>query len=147
MIFSGSVRMFSNEAFLLEGYGNEKFCIELSKWALGEKSVLRVFGVRHHRVDGSEAEHLLNNKQKPDLPFSLYSEPEIAKQSLVYRIKDDIVYSIIIEEYYDNEWHPYVADDVQLEFVMLDPYIRTFLETDGSGKFSTHLVVPDQHGF
>lgn len=32
-------------------------------------------------------DHLLGEKPKPDLPFSLFPDPELNKQSLVYRIK------------------------------------------------------------
>jgi hypothetical protein len=35
----------------------------------------------------TEAEHLLATKEKPDLPFSLFPDPELNRQSLVYRIK------------------------------------------------------------
>ncbi len=38
----------------------------------------------HHRT---QAEHLLGTKEKPDLPFSLFPDPELNRQSLVYRIK------------------------------------------------------------
>jgi hypothetical protein len=35
----------------------------------------------------SSPEHLLAEKVKPDLPFSLFPDPELNRQSLVYRIK------------------------------------------------------------
>jgi oligosaccharyltransferase complex subunit beta len=63
-------------------------------------------------------------------------------------VQDDIVYSLVIEEY-DREqggWRPYRADDVQLEFVMLDPYLRTFMKHDGNGRYSAHFKVPDVYG-
>ena len=97
----------------------------------------------------SNPEHLLATKEKPDLPFSLFPDPELNRQSLVYRIKDDIIYSLIIEEY-DGEkggWGPYHADDVQLEFVMLDPHVRTFLECEKeTGRFWKLFKVPDTYG-
>lgn len=43
-------------------------------------------------------------------------------------------------------WAPFVADDVQLEFVMLDPYVRTNMTTDGSGAFTARFKAPDRHG-
>jgi len=58
------------------------------------------------------------------------------------------VYSLVIEEYDAEQggWLPYRADDVQLEFVMLDPYVRTFLEHDGSGRFAKLFKIPDVYG-
>jgi oligosaccharyltransferase complex subunit beta len=63
-------------------------------------------------------------------------------------LQDDITYSLVIQEY-DGEaggWQPYAADDVQLEFVMLDPYIRTYLTPDASGRFAVTFKVPDVYG-
>lgn len=45
-------------------------------------------------------------------------------------------YSIVIEEKQDGKWVPFKADDVQLEFIMLDPYYRVNLKNDGKGNFS-----------
>ena len=45
-----------------------------------------------------------------------------------------------------NSWKPYVADDVQLEFRMLDPYVRTFLKPLGDGTFTVDFKVPDVYG-
>ena len=55
---------------------------------------------------------------------------------------------MVIEEF-DAEkggWLPYKADDVQLEFVMLDPYVRTFLQHDGQGRFAKLFKIPDVYG-
>lgn len=92
---------------------------------------------------------MLATKEKPDLPFSLFPDPELNRQSLVYRIKDDIIYSLVIEEYDADRggWVPYQASDVQLEFVMLDPHIRTFLEcVPETGRFWKLFKVPDNYG-
>lgn len=45
-----------------------------------------------------------------------------------------------------NEWVPYVADDVQLEFVMLDPYVRTGLKASGKGHYTVSFQLPDVYG-
>lgn len=63
-------------------------------------------------------------------------------------LQDDVVYSLVIEEY-DAEtggWQPFKADDVQMEFVMLDPYVRTFLSHDGKGRYSVQFTIPDVYG-
>ncbi|GAB5033100.1 dolichyl-diphosphooligosaccharide--protein glycosyltransferase 48 kda subunit [Nannochloropsis oceanica] len=156
VIVSGSLDFFSDAFFehQLEGtggkkVGNELVAQEMSKWGLGERGILRATNVTHHRADGSNPEHLLATIEKPDLPFSLFPDPELNRQSLVYRIKDDIIYSLIIEEYDEEKggWGPYQADDVQLEFVMLDPHVRTFLECEkGTGRFWKLFKVPDTYG-
>ena len=62
-----------------------------------------------------------------------------------YRIKDDIVVEVDIEEKNpDGSFKPFKADDIQLEFIRLDPYHRLFLKQQGdSATYKAHLVVPD----
>ena len=57
-------------------------------------------------------------------------------------------FSIVIEEFdgLTGKWHPYKADDVQLEFVMIDPYIRVNLKASSEGKYTTTFQVPDVYG-
>eukprot|EP00640_Fibrocapsa_japonica_P001078 CAMPEP_0113934304 /NCGR_PEP_ID=MMETSP1339-20121228/1637_1 /TAXON_ID=94617 /ORGANISM="Fibrocapsa japonica" /LENGTH=433 /DNA_ID=CAMNT_0000936047 /DNA_START=226 /DNA_END=1527 /DNA_ORIENTATION=+ /assembly_acc=CAM_ASM_000762 len=151
--FAGSLHMFSNKYFLSklpsgEAAGNRVFCTELSKWAFSERGVLRASGITHHREDGTDPELLLKPKERPDLPISLYPDPEITRESLVYRVKDNVTYTVNIEEYNGSEWVGYVADDIQLEFVMLDPYIRTDLTCadQKTGLYSATFQVPDVYG-
>ncbi|CAO3645821.1 unnamed protein product [Cunninghamella echinulata] len=108
--------------------GNEAFVTELTKWTFQEKSVLKIMDHRHHKEDGFEA-----------LEW--------------YRIKDSIVYLIEISEYKDGKWVPYHANDVQLEVIMLDPYIRTTLKEEQTkddqhhyGRFVGHVKLPDVYG-
>jgi oligosaccharyltransferase complex subunit beta len=62
-------------------------------------------------------------------------------------------FSIEISEYVYDKWQPYVPpaeDQVQLEFRMLSPFHRLTLsptsKTADSTVFSTHFILPDQHG-
>jgi oligosaccharyltransferase complex subunit beta len=57
-------------------------------------------------------------------------------------------FSIIVEEYSGAAaaWVPFTAQDVQLEFTMLDPYIRLDLSTTGNGVYSAAFQVPDVYG-
>lgn len=55
-------------------------------------------------------------------------------------------YSVRIEEWNGKKWVPFVANDVQLEFIMLDPYIRTTLNHDNNGNYRTTFKVPDRYG-
>ncbi|KAI1303768.1 hypothetical protein EDD11_005307 [Mortierella claussenii] len=107
--------------------GNRKFVEELTKWTFQEKSALEVVSVEHHKVGEEEA-------------------------PAHYRIKDNMTFTIWITEYHDGEWHPFSADDIQLELIMLDPYIRKTLdqipldEQSTTGTFTTTLQLPDQYG-
>jgi len=118
-----SVDMCSDELIGLSEE-NHKFCSEVTKWAFREKSVLRWDNLTSHKVG---EEHI-------GTPY-------------MYRMKDDIVFKIDIQQYADGKWTPYDAPDVQLEFVMLDPYIRTFLDVPTTGStFSKVFKTPDRYG-
>jgi len=152
VVFSGSIAMFSNEFFTtkLAGgnfVGNELFCDELSKWVFAEAGVLRFRDVSHSKSDGTPPDVILHEKDRPDLPQTLFPDPEITRNSLVYRIKDDIVYTMIVELYEDGKWKPYFANDMQMEFVMLDPYVRKTMVADAkTGKFVAAFTAPDDYG-
>lgn len=45
-----------------------------------------------------------------------------------------------------NSWEAYVADDVQLEVIMLDPQIRTALHHDGNGHYHAAFNLPGMFG-
>lgn len=101
--------------------GNEQFLVELTRWAFHERSVLRASNLRHH-------------------------PPNSTEQPSRYRITDEVVFEVDIAQYKDGRWQPYKASDVQLEFVMLDPHVRTYLEHDGQGRFFKHFKIPDVYG-
>lgn len=42
-------------------------------------------------------------------------------------------YSIVIEQLSSGRWVPFDGDDIQLEFVRIDPFVRTFLKRKGEG--------------
>jgi len=135
VLFSGSLELFGNKFFnakvnkqstdgkikTFEKSGNENFVKQISSWTFQEKGVLRVVHAEHHRVNESTA------------PFS-------------YTIKDEVTYTIEIEEWNGEKWVPYSANDVQLEYRMLDPYVRTTLKSNGKGKFSSTFILPDVYG-
>jgi len=45
-----------------------------------------------------------------------------------------------------DSWVPFTQNDVQLEFVMLDPYYRITLNHNGKGHYFTRFVLPDVYG-
>jgi len=104
-----------------EKSGNENFSKQLISWAFHERGILRATNVHHHKVGEKDA-------------------PE------TYTIKDNIEYSIQIEEWNGRRWVPFLAKDVQLEFIMLDPYVRTNLKHDDKGVYTVQFTLPDVYG-
>jgi len=133
-VLSGSLELFSNKFFLSPvrtplsskstSSGNEEFAIELSKWVFQERGRLRASKLTHHQVGSS-----ITNPRS-------------------YRIKDDIEFSLLIEEYdgSSQKWIPFTGNDVQLEFTMIDPYIRINLSHNGKGVYSAAFTLPDVYG-
>eukprot|EP00894_Picocystis_sp_ML_P002616 jgi/Pico_ML_1/53133/g3737.t1 len=129
-VFSGSMKMFSDDFMdmLLPGTNSEEdvdsanqaFGREIMKWALQEKSVLKASNFEHRIVGGE-------------------------KQS-IYRIKDEVEFFAHIEEYSDGEWVPFQGNDVQVEYVMLDPYVRRTMQHNGKGDFYVQMKLPDVYG-
>jgi len=120
VLISGSLSLFSNRYFTKKT-DNEYLTDELSKWVFKERGVLRASNVTHHKV---------GEKHEPQ----------------TYTIKDRIEYSLTIEEWSGAKWIPYISDDVQVEFVMLDPYIRAPLKSDTKGKYKIETILPDVYG-
>jgi len=134
VLFVGSLDFFSNEFFessveknaenskRSEKSGNEALSVALTQWLFKERGVLRVVSVKHHEVG--------------------HSAPPAA-----YTIKQDIVYTIRIEEMREGRWQPFQGSDVQLEFIRLDPFVRTTLKSTGStGNLEARFQLPDVYG-
>jgi len=132
VLFVGSLEFFSNEFFessvekssenskRFTQSGNEELSVALTQWLFKEKGVLRVVEVKHHEV---------GQTQPPS----------------AYTIKQNIVYSIKIEEMRDGKWQPFQGTDVQLEFIRLDPFVRTTL-TNKNGVLEARFQLPDVYG-
>jgi len=120
VVFSGSLLFFSDR-FATSVSDNQYLASEISKWTFKERGLLRATNITHHRKGESEP-------------------PPI------YTIKDEIVYSVRIEEYNGNAWVPFQSNNVQLEFSMLDPYLRIPLKADKTGLFTTTFTAPDVYG-
>ncbi|KAJ7066760.1 oligosaccharyl transferase beta subunit [Mycena amicta] len=106
--------------------GNTQFARDLTAWTFQESLVLRIDSTEHHLVNSTE---------------SLES----------YTTNDNIVFAAHISRFNpkSGKWAPYAGiHDMQLEFTMLDPHIRTALPpVPGSpGKYSTSFRAPDRHG-
>jgi oligosaccharyltransferase complex subunit beta len=103
---------------------NEIFCREVLDWTINKKGVLRTSQITHFETARPQAKG--------------YLEAE-------YSVNDTIHYSIDIEEWDGQAWRPFTSPGVYLEFVMLDPYVRRFLESK-AGTYSLTFTAPDKYG-
>lgn len=132
VVFSGSLYFFSDEAFTMsvqnshtdktyKNSGNQAVAIAVSKWVFGESGRLRVAAVNHHKE---------GEKEPP--------------QS--YTITEDAVYTISIEILEGDVWKPFKANDVQFEFVRIDPFVRNTLKQINGGRYEVKFKIPDVYG-
>ncbi|KAK8826370.1 hypothetical protein WA538_001508 [Blastocystis sp. DL] len=152
IVVSGSLAQFSN-AFYLRSQANRRFGDALSQWSFKFAGYLRVRNVEHFKVDANgvrrQHELLVQEVKKPNLPTSHYGEPEVAGNNVVYRVKDSLYYAVLVEEWDGEQWRKFRTDDMQVEFVMLDPYVRknlTFVADQPDVDYSTVIKVPDVYG-
>ncbi|XP_034118948.1 dolichyl-diphosphooligosaccharide--protein glycosyltransferase 48 kDa subunit [Drosophila sulfurigaster albostrigata] len=133
VVFSGSLQFFADDAFTQavqyaqsgvfhKQAGNQAVAEAISQWVFGESGRLRVASVQH-------------NKEGEKNP------PEQA-----YTITDPVVYTIAIEELVSGKWQPFRANDIQLEFVRIDPFVRTFLKQTKGGSYEGKFKIPDVYG-
>lgn len=127
---AGSVEMFSNAAFGNKTFGNRLFARDLTAWAFQERGVIRSQDLYHGlATDGP--------KPGDDLPTT-------------YSLKNEVNFGISLQQWDGDKWTPYVASDVQLELIMLDPYIRVTLsdvQTSGdAARYAVTLKLPDHYG-
>lgn len=131
VVISGSLYFFSDEAFTspvqkalsnkkFDVSGNKQVAIALSQWVFKEHGVLQVKSVSHS---------LKNGKKTPN-----------------YTVMDKIIYKIEIEKLHNNAWIPFETNDIQLEFVRIDPFVRQYLKHKSNGKYEAEFVIPDVYG-
>ncbi|XXH02757.1 hypothetical protein Hte_009142 [Hypoxylon texense] len=111
---------------------NREFAKRVAGWTFKETGVLRVNWIEHHLNEAGQ---------------SNASNPKI------YRIKNDVTYSISLSEYSWDKYIPFTvpeSDDLQLEFSMLSPFHRLKLNptisSPDSTTYSVSFKLPDQHG-
>ncbi|XP_063974487.1 dolichyl-diphosphooligosaccharide--protein glycosyltransferase 48 kDa subunit [Diachasmimorpha longicaudata] len=132
VLFSGSLFFFSDEAFTssvqkaqggkkYEKSGNEAVAKAMTQWVFKENGVIRVSSVDHYRI----------GEDKPPA---------------AYTIMEDVIYSITVEKLSGDKWVPYEANDLQLEFVRIDPFVRMTMTPSGYGKYEARFKIPDVYG-
>ncbi|WBW75613.1 dolichyl-di-phosphooligosaccharide-protein glycotransferase subunit Wbp1 [Schizosaccharomyces osmophilus] len=131
--FSGSPEMFTN-AYLSPSSpsysaANALFARDLTNWVFQRVAVLHASNMTYGKV----------------------GEPYELHNASTYRIKDQMVFSIDIAVLNDGQPQPYVADDVQMELVMLDPYYRVNMVPVASDskthqRYEAVFTAPDHYG-
>lgn len=124
---------------------NRAFAQKLTAWTFKETGVLKVGKVQHYLNEGAQKD--LTDPTALATPLDL--NPSI------YRIKNDVSYSIALSEWSHDHWAPFLpppGDAVQLEFSMLSPFHRITLvpsqtlSTPNEKTYAATFRLPDQHG-
>lgn len=131
VLVSGSVDFYSDKAFGSSTSSNNQLTNELMRWLLKEKSLLRFGNVQHTKLN-------VDPSPSTDIATQTHFEG--------YTIMDDIEYKIKIEIYENGKWIPYKADDVQFEFVRIDPFVRQTMPVQSDGTYLAKFKVPDVYG-
>jgi oligosaccharyltransferase complex subunit beta len=128
--FVGSLDFFSNDFFQNSVQtnngkkhtksGNQDLAVALSDWLFKQRGVLRSRNIHHY---------LKSDKSTPRF----------------YTIKYDIVFHIQFDEFINGKWMPFNGTDVQLEFVRIDPFVRTTMKNK-AGQLEAQFRVPDTYG-
>ncbi|CAF3180588.1 unnamed protein product [Rotaria socialis] len=128
--FVGSLDFFSNDFFLSAAQpnngkksdksGNQDLAVALTDWLFKQRGVLRSRNIHHY---------LKSDKSTPRF----------------YTVKNDIVFNVQFDEFVHGKWMPFNGTDVQLEFVRIDPFVRTTLANKG-GQLEAQFRVPDTYG-
>lgn len=131
IVFVGSLDFFSDKFFessvknkadgkTYDKSGNEQLALAISRWVFKEEGVLRFTAIDHFKKGETSA-------------------PES------YTIMEDVEYWITIETLQDGKWVPFVTNDIQLEFVRIDPFVRTTLKRE-KNRYVAKFRIPDVYG-
>lgn len=125
VVVSGSLDMFTDAYLAAEGSDNKAFVDELAKWAFHEKGVVKKVATKHHKRGEKD-------------------------QLETYRIKDEVEFDLELSQWNGKTWVPLELDDIQMEAIMLDPYIRTTFKrlssTSASTQYRASYKLPDTYG-
>lgn len=107
---------------------NAQFARDIAAWTFQESLVLRIDRTEHRRVNSTN-----------DGTFELYTT------------NDQLQFDAYVSKFNAKKgtWEPYSGlTDMQLEFTMLDPHVRTALPPVRGvpGKYSVTFRAPDRHG-
>jgi len=131
VVLSGSLDFFSDEFFSSQvekvasaapptQSGNAALAKALVEWTFHQAGVIRIDTV----------DHMLSSTEET---------PQF------YTVNEDCEYSVTMSELVGGEWVPYDGQDVQMEFVRIDPFVRQTM-INNKGKFTAKFKVPDVYG-
>ncbi|OII71738.1 dolichyl-diphosphooligosaccharide-protein glycosyltransferase beta subunit [Cryptosporidium ubiquitum] len=130
--FSSDGKLCSNEA-IKSNSGNFRFCRDIFLWSFQQKGLIKITEILHKNTNDNSKTIIEN-----------YDD------TLNYTVEDTIHFSAKFYKFIDNKWEDYESEDIQLEFTMLDPYIRTYLkkstEDSQSSTFSSTFKIPEVWG-
>lgn len=127
---SGSIDMFSNKLFRASTMvgasaktaANAEFATQVARWTFQQRGVLQATNLRHKLI------------------------AEGGVQQGVYRVNDRVLFELDVMLKDGDKLVPYKGEDMQVELVMLDPYVRQALIPNDKGTFSADIHVPDVYG-
>jgi len=129
VIFSGSLEFFSDEFLTseVEGVGlvkimsgNAALADSLTSWCFQQAGVIRIDSVSHRRLPENDS-------------------PKF------YTISEPCEFEIVMSELVGGEWVPFLGQDVQMEFVRIDPFERKTM-INNNGKLTAAFTIPDVYG-
>lgn len=109
----------------------------------GQNLLIKVYYIFYVRFTRIELNHDLGHvlhKHNLAIQMNLVSEnPKDCQflNHLTFILKE---YSIGIEELKDGQWKPYTGQDVQLEFVRIDPFVRTTLKNSSKCRYCKYYL-------
>ena len=134
IVISGSLNICSDQFYYLsnqneknkiENSPNYEFCQDILNWNFQRTGILKFNNIRHNRKN-----------DKISLP--------------TYRIKDELEYFIDIYEYdyLNDKWKPYITNDLQIEYVMMNPYYINQLKQLDKNKptYYVQFKAPEKFG-
>jgi len=128
---AGSMSMCS-DLMMTQNESNLRFCKQLANWVFQESGVLRASNLRHNK----------RGESCRNLPISDCPNPEN------YKIEDHVEFYVDLELKREGKWLAFDASDIQLQFVMLEPYYTVFLEREAgtTQTYSYKFRVPERLG-
>jgi len=110
--------------------GNQALARSLVAWCFQQTGVIRIDSVSHRLASAAST----NSQDSSNEAF--------------YTVRDECVYTLHISEYVGGVWVPFHADDLQMEFVRIDPFVRQrMVSREGNGGvFTSQFTIPDVYG-
>jgi len=104
-----------------EQSGNADLVRALTQWCFRQTGVIRVEKTEH----------------------SLASDSNLSPE--YYTVMEECLFSVTISELAEGEWVPFKGQDVQMEFVRIDPFVRQTMVNHG-GRLTARFTIPDVYG-